>query len=335
MVSWTRIPDDEAARTWDRDLERFPERSFMQGFGWGQYKAGQGWSPVRAAARDGHGSVVGMVQALVRRYVGGFAIVWCPGGHAGPIELWNAGLVAALAQSVAARHVYCRVTFTRPVTDADADRLRSLGWTKPSRSVSAPRTLVWDLTPTEEAMMAALSGNWRHNLHRALRRNLRVVQWTDPPASAVAPLFDAMAAYKQLDMPFDPAAFGALAGNMSGRTLIYACENDAGTPVAVRGCVIDGKTASDLIAATSPEGRRCYASYAVLWALIRGCRARDVDAYDLGGADPVAAPGVYAFKRGTGAREQHQLGEWEWSTSRLLARVVNLRIRLSRRAALA
>jgi hypothetical protein len=45
VVSWTRVSDDEALHTWDRDLEQFQQRSFMQGFGWGEYKAGQGWTP--------------------------------------------------------------------------------------------------------------------------------------------------------------------------------------------------------------------------------------------------------------------------------------------------
>ena len=320
---------------WDRQLERFPERSFVQGFGWGRYKAAQGWTPIRFTAGDADGAVVGMVQALVRTYPCGLAVIWCPGGHAGPIELWNPHLVEACARSVGARHVYCRVTFMRPSTEPEKQHLRALGWRRPARPVSAPRTLIWTLPPTEDAMMAALTGNWRHNLHRALRRNLRVAEWRDPSPSALASLFEAMSAYKHLDMAFDQSGFSTLARSLDGRTLVYACENEAGIPIAVRGCVIDGDTAWDLLAASSPEGRRCYASYAVLWALIRGCRARAVKTYDLGGIDPAAAPGVYAFKRGTGASEREQLGEWEWSTSSLLARAVDLRLRLAPKAALA
>jgi hypothetical protein len=335
VVTWTAVADDDAARTWDRNLEQFAERSYLQRVGWGHYKATQGWTPVRAAAYDERGVIVGMVQALVRTYPGGFGVIWCPGGHVGPLTLWNRNLVEALSQASAVRRVYCRVSFPRSGTAADAQHLHAVGWRRPSQPVSAPRTLIWDLSAVEDALRAGLSDNWRHNLNRALRRNLRVVEWHDPSPAAVASLFDAMATYKDLDMAADPSAIDAMIRSLDGRMLIYTCENEAGAPIAVRGCVIDGDSAWDLLAATSPEGRRCYASYAVLWALVRSCRERKVNTYDLGGIDPEAAPGVYTFKRGTGAREQERLGEWEWSTSRLLAGAVGLRLRLSRRAAFA
>ena len=70
------------------------------------------------------------------------------------------------------------------------------------------------------------------------------------------------------------------------------------------------------------------------WELIRHCRALDVKTYDLSGVDPVSAHGVYNFKRGTGAREQRTLGEWEWATSAGLARAVDLAVQFRRPAGL-
>jgi hypothetical protein len=335
VVTWAPVPEDEAARTWDGHLQAFPDRSYVHAFGWGRYKATQGWRPIRAEAHDERGALAGMVQALVRTYPAGVGVIWCPGGHVGPLDLWNRDLVGALARAGGMSRTYCRVSFMRPLAAPDVQHLQALGWRRPSRPVSAPATFIWDLPASDEATMAGLTGNWRHNLQRALRRNLRVVEWRDPSPSAVAGVFGAMSRYKRLEMTIDPAAVSAMLGSLDGRLLVYACENDAGTPIAVRGCVVDGERAWDLLAATSPEGRQRYASYAVLWALIRGCRARGVTRYDLGGVDAAAAPGVYTFKRGTGAREQQHLGEWESSTSRLLASVVSVRLRLSPRAALA
>jgi len=40
-----------------------------------------------------------------------------------------------------------------------------------------------------------------------------------------------------------------------------------------------------------------------------------VEHYDLGGIDPHENPGVYKFKRQTGARPIEFLGEWDWATS--------------------
>ena len=253
----------------------------------------------------------------------------------GPMEFWKGDLLRVLRASASATLLYCRVTFMRERAERDADYLRALGWERPHRLLSAPGTLIWELRPTDEEMSAALTGNWRHNLNRALRRNLRIRAWEASSPSALGRLFRSMASYKDLEMDFYTSAFTSLLRSLDGRILMQACEDESGMPMAFRACVVGGDTAWDVLAATSPEGRRCYASYAVLWALARRCRSLDVKMYDLGGIDPGRAPGVHAFKRGTGAREREYLGEWEWSSSRLLVRAVDVKIRMTRPAALA
>jgi len=243
------------------------------------------------------------------------------------MEFWSPELLDQIGSSTRARRIYCRVVFTRSRSDGDVEYLRSHGWVSPRRTVSASSTMVWDLRPTDEQMLAGLSANWRHNLNRALRRNLRIVRWTNPSPTVLGHLFEVMATHKGVDRYFDTSALTALLRSLEGQTVIYGCENDAGVPLAVRGCALQHQAAWDLLAATSPEGRRCYASYAVFWTLIRHCRAGGVKQYDLSGVDPTGAPGVYDFKRGTGAREQEYLGEWEWTTSALLARAVNVGVR--------
>ena len=326
-MTWRRVADDEAARTWDRDLETLPHQSLVQSFGWGAYKATQGWTTLRWATHDERGRSMAMVQALVRTYPWRTVVVWCPGGLVGPIKFWSRELFAQIAATTRARRLYCRAAFTRGRTEADIGYLRSLGWAPARHAISAARTMVWDLPQTDDQMLAGLTQNWRHNLHRAFKRHLRVVRWNDPSPDVLGRLFDTMAAYKDIDHYFRASELTELFRNLDSRIVMYACEDASGIPLAVRACAVDTPYAWDLLAATSPEGRRCYASYAVFWALIRHCRDAGVTQYDLSGVDPVKARGVYDFKRGTGAREQACLGEWEWSTSMLLRRAVDLAIR--------
>ena len=327
-MTWTSVTDADASVHWDRDLAALAGRSLAQTFGWGRYKAAQGWTTLRWTASGDDGRPVAMVQALCRDYPGRIAVVWCPGGLAGPLEHWNAELLDRMAATAGARHLYCRAAFSRERTADDAARLRIGGWTPPRRSVSAPRTMIWDLRPGEEELLAGLGSNWRHNLHRALRRGLRVVPWNDPSVDRLAQLFKTMALYKDIRASFTSKTLTALFQSLRDRLVVYGCEGEAGAPLAVRACAVHAGCAWDLLAATSPEGRRCYASYAVFWALIRHCRGLGVTKYDLSGVDPLAAPGVYDFKRGTGAREQECLGEWQWASSGLLARAVELGMRL-------
>jgi lipid II:glycine glycyltransferase (peptidoglycan interpeptide bridge formation enzyme) len=185
----------------------------------------------------------------------------------------------------------------------------------------------WNIQPTEEELLAGLSGNWRHNLARAHQRGLNVTHWDRPSPAGIQSLFASMSAYKGVNSPFDPASLESLLQSLDGQILIYGCTDGSGDPMACRACVVQHDGAWDLIAATSPKGRHCYASYAVFWALIRHCRSLGVKQYDLGGIDPVNARGVYDFKRGTGAREHECLGEWERSTSVLLRHAINFRVR--------
>jgi lipid II:glycine glycyltransferase (peptidoglycan interpeptide bridge formation enzyme) len=326
-VRWTVVTDADAASTWDRDLAGLPGQSLVQSVEWGRYKATQGWTPLRWAARADDGRLVAMVQTLVRKYPCRTVVVWCPGGLAGPVQLWAPELLDQISITTRARQLYCRVAFSREKTEADADWLRAEGWTPPRQTISAPRTMVWDLSSTEDELQAGWRPNWRRNLKRALNRNLRVVQWTHPSVATLARLFETMTSYKNIGAYFDAQSLTALFRALDGQILVYACEDESGAPLAVRGCAIQHGAAWDLLAATSPEGRRCYASYSVFWALVRHCRALDVTRYDVGGVEPASAPGVYDFKRGTGARELECLGEWEWTTSPMLRHFVNLAVR--------
>jgi hypothetical protein len=335
VVTWTNVTDEQAERTWDEDLERLAGQSLVQTYRWGVYKAAQGWTPTRWIAHDDRGNAIAMVQALVRAYPWRVAVVWCPGGAVGAIDAWGAGLFEEMQRSMRARRLYCRAAFSRPKTLAEVNYLRSHGWARPRRTVSAPSAMIWTLPPTEQQALVGLSANWRHNLTRAQKRGGRVVRWSDSSTVVLERVYAAMNTYKKLAHAFDPAAFSALASSLGDRLVVYASEDEDGVPLAVRGCAIHGRSAWDVLAATSPQGRRRYASYAVLWALVRHCQSLGVATYDLGGIDPRTAAGVYDFKRGTGAREYECLGEWEWTSSPLLAHAVNLKVQLRPGSALA
>lgn len=326
---WTRVSDVEAARTWDRDLAVFPDRSMTQTFRWGAYKAHGGWTPLRLVAHDAHGRLQAMLQVLARRYPARTSVTWCPGGLAGPIEFWNAGLLECMSASLGAWQLYCRVAFNRAKNLDDVEYLRMQGWRSPSRHLSASRTMIWSLGSSDDEMMAGLSGNWRHNVRRAQQRHPHVERWTNPSPAALGATYAAMSSQKGMAPEFNAAELSAMLQSLDGQIVMYGCADDAGTPLAFRACLIQGDRAWDLLAATAPEGRRSYASYAVLWKLVRHCSSAGVKAYDLSGVDPIKAPGVYDFKRGTGALEQESLGEWEWATSALLRRAVGIRMRVS------
>jgi lipid II:glycine glycyltransferase (peptidoglycan interpeptide bridge formation enzyme) len=105
--------------------------------------------------------------------------------------------------------------------------------------------------------------------------------------------------------------------------LIVRCDDQSGELLALRGAIVMESKAWDIFAVSSPAGRKVYASHATFWELMSQCAHRGVLYYDMGGADPINNRGVYDFKKGTGAIDTEQLGEWEYSNPSFLRHIAN------------
>jgi lipid II:glycine glycyltransferase (peptidoglycan interpeptide bridge formation enzyme) len=66
-----------------------------------------------------------------------------------------------------------------------------------------------------------------------------------------------------------------------------------------------------LLGATTPAGAKTKASYLLHWRTLLLSLARGLSRYDLGGIDPIANAGVYAFKRGMGGADRTAAGPFE------------------------
>jgi lipid II:glycine glycyltransferase (peptidoglycan interpeptide bridge formation enzyme) len=325
-VTWFPSSLDETLDSWDAQLLRLSGHSLYQSLAWGRYKRIRGWTPQYFRASAG-GRIVGMLQALVRMYPGRTAIVWCPGGPVGELDACIPALRQQLPALIGARALYWRSSFLRVRMKEDESFLRAEGWMRPRSIVGAHMTSVWDLRQDESDLLAGLNRNWRYSLRQAHKANLQVERITDPPVRELAQICRAMHVAKGVRAAVRETEIAALFDALGDRCVLFACRNTAGRLVAFHSCGIFGRRAWELFAATSDEGRQTGASFAVLWSLVLYCRERGITDYDLAGLDPANAPGVADFKRWTGAGDVEWLGEWEWSTSPLLSRIVSLTLR--------
>jgi len=321
MVRWDVLPDSESSRQWDPLLVGMSNYTVYQSFEWGEYKRSFGWSPIRMLATDG-GRPLSMIQLVQRQYPG-LNVLWASGGPLGPSEVWGAGLTTSIRSQLGTPLIYCRVRPSRPAVAGESQLLRSQGW-RPSTQRFKSVTLWWDLTPDLTQLERGLHGNWRHNLRRARKRKLSVTSWKNPDVEEMLRLYISMQRYKRIPDQFSREQLSCLISTFGDKLTVLRCVDEESRTVAVRACVIMGGKAWDMMAATSVEGRKVYASYLLLWSLIQQCKARGVETYDLMGVDPVANPGVYDFKVGTGATPVEYLGEWEWSNCALVQTAVNV-----------
>jgi hypothetical protein len=175
---------------------------------------------------------------------------------------------------------------------AEAGLLHAAGF----RRVATPAHVAeLALSPDHDALRRALSPKWRNQLRAGERAGLASA--CRPLAAATDPLLVAEAAqararrYRTL-----PQAFAcAFPGAEIHEAWLH------GTPVAAMLFLRHGTVATYHIGHTTPAGRATNAHRLLLWQAMLHFAALGVTRLDLGTIDTETAPGLAAFKLGTGA----------------------------------
>jgi FemAB family len=324
VMEWRLLDEATARDQWNIALAGFADCNAYQSYEWGEYRrAESGVAPYRWAAYDDSGKIAALFQGALVRKALGRGIVTALGGPVGDLAATLPALPEAVRASLGLRGVYLWAAPNRSYRADDALVLRQAGWHRALHMPSSGLTMWLDLARDEETILAAASSKWRQTLRRGLKAELRVERWHNPPPNAVIAAYQEMAGIKGVAVDFSESEVGAIATTFGDRLVLFRCTDASGTLLALRGCLVTHHHALDFFAATTAAGRETYASYAVFWAVIRECIARGVRNYDLNHIDPRRGPGVYQFKRGSGAAPIEYLGDWEWASSDALRLAVN------------
>jgi len=315
MTKWEVLPVETASRVWDKKLAGFADCSPFQSYLFGQYQQSLGWRPHHWTATNEEGETVAMCLGLLRRYPLGFGIMWCVGGPVGNVQSCDEDFRDTILQTSGLKRLYIRFRCDRERHVGDALFLAHRGWSRSITPMTSSFSMELDLTLGEDELSNRLNRRWRRNLRLARQNDLRIELCTNPDIDEISRVFAEMEDRKHLPRQFSPEKLKNLFEHAASNLIFYRCEDESGNLICFRGALMTGSRACDYLAATTEKGLELRASYAVLWQMLRQCREKGVMTYDLGGIDPWANPGVYAFKKDTGAREVESLGEWDWATS--------------------
>ena len=327
MFKWELLTNETASRIWDKNLARFADCSPFQSYAFGQYHQNLGWQPCHWAATNKKGEMVAMCLGLLRRYPLGFGMLWCVGGPVGDVQTWDENLRKTILETTGLKRLYVRFRCDRKRNVADALFLNHRGWSRSIVPMTSGFSMELDLAGGEDALFTNLDRRWRRNLRLAGQNDFRIEFCTNPDVEELLRTFAEMEARKNLPRQFSPEKLESLFKHVKSNLIFYRCVDAFGNLICFRGCLTVGNRACDYLAATTEKGRELRASYAILWQMFRHCREQGVEIYELGGIDPWANPGVYSFKKQTGAREVEFLGEWDWATSPALRLLANWAIR--------
>jgi hypothetical protein len=314
MVTWELLTQERARLVWDETLSRFDDGSPFQSYAWGEYRRGLGWEPYRWAAFDDRREIVAMMQGCVRRHHFGFGLLWSEGGPVGDLAVCDGALQSAIVSTVGLKRIYCRFRCDRARSVADVLQLTAQGWRTPWACLNSNFSMLLDLTEDEEVVLARRGRNWKQNLRRAGKSHIRTELWREPSVDEILGVYRSMQDLKGLEEQQSQEEIEQLLRNLSDHLVIYRSDDEEGNLLSLAGALVVGRHANFWLAANTNRGRELHAAYACFSELIQHCRKIGVRFYDMGGIDPVGNPGVYRFKKGSGATHLELLGEWDWAS---------------------
>jgi hypothetical protein len=294
---------------WDRLFAQVATPHFPQAWCYGEGKRAQGWSVDRLAFECNDGPVA-ICQVLVRRVLGMPLVARI---NRGPMFLKHRAsdeLQAAIFRALRQRWRFGRrgLLLIAPAlssSDADTALLRACGFFQ--RRAGGWGSALIDLSPSLEAIRAALSSKWRNHLNGALRTGMEVSVGGD--AAAREWMLERHGANMKAkgfvgpDVDFVRHMIAASPDDFRVFQALIDKEPVCGILVARF-----GEYTETFLSWTSDAGRRSNAHHRLLWQVITEMKGAGCTTLDLGGYTTSEKYGAY--KRGMKGKEYRLSGEW-------------------------
>jgi lipid II:glycine glycyltransferase (peptidoglycan interpeptide bridge formation enzyme) len=293
-------PIDNQAE-WDEELlER--EAHPLQLWGWGEVKAAHNWRVQRVGVYRGE-ELFGAAQLLIRTLPWPLkALVYIPRG---PVcEAQDRGVILE-ELSAYVKMTYHAVALTiEPDWEGD---MTLPGWRRSTNTILIPRTLILDLTLSEDELMAKMTKKTRQYVRKSAKEAIEIRKVTSREE-----LDSCLAIYKQTAQR---AGFALHADQyyydvfdkMGDYSVLMAAFAD-GQPIAFLWDVISATTSFELYGGMNDDGQRLRVNYALKWQTIQRMKQWGIECYDMNG---LLNDGVSTFKQGFADHENMLVGTYD------------------------
>ena len=302
-----------APQGWDDAAVASPAGHTLQSSAWASVRAAQGWRPEFVRIGD----PLPLALVLWRDALPGRPIGYVPRGPvAAPNDTRGLGeALHGLVRLARERNAIFLKVDPELGPEIAAGPLRDAGFRRASDIQPVLATLVLDLRPDEDAMLAALEKDTRWSVRQAPKRGVLTREATDEVSlRAFYQLYattGGRAGFITRTWRYYRETWGTLLGaGLASLRLAYV-DRQAVAGAMVWRC---GHRALYQTSATSDAGRKSYAAYALLWECIIEAKRAGRREFDLGGIpwdlerkdDPMYGP--YVFKRGFGGDVRRWVG---------------------------
>lgn len=321
-------PYSEADAEWDAFVAAHPRGSILQTTNWARLKSRFGWSSQRVWMRR-DGRLVAGAQVLFRSVaVGIVKLGYIPHG---PLVDWNdAEQVdvlfnhidqAAYGRGAGMLKLEPRI-WQDDMSPGEWEALyRRHGCVPSPDTIQPPRTVMIDLTPSEDEILARMKQKTRYNIRLAEKKGVTVREGTADDLPAFNRLMQVTGRRDSFGI-HDPAYYRAAYELFAPRDAALWLAEFEGRPLAGVMVFTSGYSAAYLYGASSDEERQRMPAYAAQWAAMRWAKARGCAIYDMWGIPDAAEDEleanfaerqdglwpVYRFKRGFGGQVRRTVG---------------------------
>jgi peptidoglycan pentaglycine glycine transferase (the first glycine) len=344
--STLRLIPIEQQHLWDAFISASPNGHLLQSWGWGELKASAGWHPLRFALWDTQREQIVVAAQVLRRTPLHLPLAL---GHLayipkGPVFDRSSHDVSNLFQTFFAQlhsmlikqgALALQVEFAGELESQDSKMLirdqQAMHFHR-VQAIQPGRTIVLDLTPDEDTLLAQMKEKWRYNIRLAVRKGMQIrVAETVEDVESWYDLLQTTSIRDQFGihtLEYYRRAWQIFAPRKQARLLLaqYNGQLLAGIFVGLM-----AKQAIYLYGASSNEQRQLMPNYLLQWEAIRWAKQAGAATYDFWGIPETdeqseAMAGVYRFKSGWGGKIVRFPGNYEYMyrplTMRLLSKVL-------------
>jgi len=334
MTIELQIISDEDPVAWNDCIGQLGGGHLLQSWEWGEIKRRYGWRPVRLIWRQG-GRPVAAAQLLLRSAARGLTLAYCPRG---PLLSWGEpGLVnqilTDLPQLAADAGAFSlKIDPAIPLGEENLESqslaqsapgsqiqaaLRAGGWRFSPEQVQFRNTLVLDIRPSEEDLLAGMKQKTRYNVRLASRRGVKVRQGGMGDLDMLYRIYAETSlrdGFAIRDREYYRMVWGTFIEAGLAQPLIAEVESEA---VAAVIPFRFHKTVYYLYGMSRGLHREKMPNHLLQWEAIRWAKQHGCTSYDFWGAPDNLDPedrmyGVYRFKEGFGAQLIRTVGAWDF-----------------------
>lgn len=335
--------------TWNQLIRSMPGAHFLQTWEWAQVKSRYGWEAIPYTWSSSSGSTPNAAAMILKRRIptGGFGrkmcLLYIPKG---PLLDWqDAPLRQHIMESLqefARRQgaIFVKMdpdvvtgkgipgkndASEEPLGQKITTELSQHGWRASQDQIQFKNTVLIDLTPTEDDLLARMKQKTRYNIHLAEKKGVRV----RVGSSADLPLLYRFYAQTSLrdgfvirDEKYYQLVWNTFMHEGDPHAVPLIAEVD-GVPVAAIFQFIFGARAYYLYGMSSGTHREKMPNHLLQWEAIRRAKSAGCTTYDLWGApeefvETDSMWGVFRFKEGFAGQVIRTMGAWDFTPSPLL-----------------